>query len=226
MERKGKMGSKIAAFFSNDSVFGRAMTKCGIVIMANMMFVLFSLPVVTIGASMCGMYRVMLKMFRGDGDINPFKQFWAGFKGNFKQATIYWLIALVLLVFGYMDFRICRSATGAINAMQYVFWVLGFFWAVLTLYFFPTLTAFDNKLGKLVSNAMFFAVKNPIKAILVFLIYAVPIALTFLDVWLQPLFVFIWAFFGFGLIAVVVAKLLLKEFEPYLPEVDEYGDFV
>jgi uncharacterized membrane protein YesL len=226
METEGKMGSRIAAFFSNDSAFGRAMTKCGIVIMANMMFVIFSIPIVTMGAAMCGMYRVMLKMFRGDGDINPFKQFWTGFKNNFKQATIYWLIALALLLFGYADFQICRAAGGVIGYMQYVFLVLGFFWAVLSLYFFPTLTAFDNKLGKLVTSAIFFAVKNPVKAILVFLLYAVPIALTFLDVWLQPLFVFIWAFFGFGLIALVAAKLLLKEFEPYLPEVDEFGDFI
>jgi uncharacterized membrane protein YesL len=220
------MGSKIAAFFSNDSVFGRAMTKCGIVIAANMMFVIFCIPLVTVGASMCGMYHVMLKMFRGDGDINPFKQFWAGFKGNFKQATIYWLIAAALFVFGYMDFRICRGADGVINKMQYVFLVLGFFWTILTLYFFPTLTAFDNKLGRLVASALYFSVKNPVKAVLIVLLHALPLALTILDVWLRPLFAFIWTFFGFGLIAMIAAKLLLAEFEPYLPEVDEYGDFI
>jgi uncharacterized membrane protein YesL len=220
------MGNRIAAFFDNDSVFGRLMTKCGIVIAANMMFVLFSIPIVTIGASMCGLYHVMLKMRRGDGDINPFRQFWAGFKGNFKQATIAWLIAAALFLFGYMDYRICCTATGVISNMQFIFVALGIVWAILVVYLFPTITAFSNKLGKLVTNAIFFAVKNPLKAILAVLLYALPLAVTVLAEWLQPLFAFVWTFFGFGLLAFIESKLFLSEFEPYLPAVDEYGDFL
>jgi uncharacterized membrane protein YesL len=220
------MGNRIASFFDNDSFFGRIMTKCGIVIAANVMFWLFSIPLVTVGASMCGMYRVMLKMWRGDGDINPFRQFWTGCKENFKQATIAWLIALALFLFGLADYQICRAATGGISNMQFVFLALGIIWAFVVIYLFPTMTAFENKLGKLLSNAIFFVVKNPLKAILVLLVHAVPIVATYLYEWLQPLFAFVWAFFGFGLIAFIVSKLLLQEFEPYLPEVDEYGDFV
>jgi uncharacterized membrane protein YesL len=220
------MGNRIAAFFDNDSPFGRLMNKCGIVIAANLMFLAFSIPIVTIGASMCGMYQVMLKMRRGDGDINPFKQFWTGFKGNFKQATVAWLIALVLFLFGFADYQICRAATGGISNLQFVFLALGIIWAFVVIYLFPTMTAFENKLGKLLLNAVFFVVKNPLKAILVVLLHALPVAITYLDVGMQPLFAFVWAFFGFGLIAFVASKLLLSEFEPYLPEVDEYGEFV
>jgi uncharacterized membrane protein YesL len=202
------------------------MTKCGIVIAANVMFFLFAMPVVTAGASLCGLYRVMLKMLRGDGVINPFRQFWTGFKENFKQATIAWIIALALLLFGYMDYTICRSATGLVGQMQVIFIALGIVWLLVVSYLFPTICAFSNKLGKLVSNALFFALKNPVKAIGVLLLHIVPAAVTVLDTQLQPLFAFVWTFFGFGLIAYLAAKLLLKEFKPYLPEVDEYGDFV
>jgi uncharacterized membrane protein YesL len=214
------MGSKIAAFFDNDSPFGKLMTRCGIVIAANIMFVLFSLPVITVGASLCGMYRVMLTMFRGDGDINPFRQFWAGFKGNLKQATAAWLIAAAIFSFGYLDYSICRGASGWINQMQFVFVALGMIWLVIVIYLFPTMTAFENKMGKLVMSAAFFMLKNPLKAVFVLLLHAVPMAFTLLDVRLQPLFAFVWSFFGFGLIALVVSKLLLKEFVPYLPKVD------
>jgi uncharacterized membrane protein YesL len=214
------MGNKIAAFFDNDSPFGKLMTKCGIVIAANIMFVLFSLPVITVGASLCGMYHVMLKMLRTDGDINPFRQFWAGFKGNWKQATIAWLIAAALFLFGYMDYRICRGASGWISQMQFIFMALGIIWLFVVIYLFPTMTAFGNKLGKLVMNALFFMLKNPAKAVLVLLLHAVPMAVTLLDEQLQPLFAFVWTFFGFGLIAFIVSKLLLKEFVPYLPKVD------
>jgi uncharacterized membrane protein YesL len=220
------MGNRIAAFFDNDSPFGRLMNRCWLIIAANLCFCIFSIPIVTIGASMCGMYRVMLKTLRGDGDINPLKQFWKGFKENFKQATIAWLIALVLLIVGFVDYQICRSATGGISNMQFVFVALGIIWALTVLYLFPTMTAFENKLTKLLSNAMFFAIKNPLKAIAVAAIHVIPVFITYTDVGMQPLFAFIWVFFGFGLIAYIASKILLSEFKEYLPEVDEYGDFV
>ena len=73
----------INSFMSNDSPFGRLMTKIGIIICANLMFILFSLPVVTIGASYAALYRVMFKTMRSGGVTNPFKQFWLGFKPHF-----------------------------------------------------------------------------------------------------------------------------------------------
>lgn len=36
------MGRIIGGFLDNDSVFGRIMTRCGIIIGANLMFILFS----------------------------------------------------------------------------------------------------------------------------------------------------------------------------------------
>jgi hypothetical protein len=43
---------------------------------------------------------------------------------------------------------------------------------------------------------------------------------------MQPLYAFIWAFFGFSLLARLDAKLMLPVFVPYLPRVDEYGDMI
>ncbi|MCD7843485.1 MAG: YesL family protein, partial [Clostridiales bacterium] len=77
------MAEMFRGFLSNDSAFGRLMTRLGIIIAANIMFAIFSLPVVTIGASYVALYHVMFKTLRGDGVINPFKQFWIGFKTNF-----------------------------------------------------------------------------------------------------------------------------------------------
>ena len=41
----------INSFLSNDSTFGKTMTKIGIIAGANLLFVIFSLPVVTLGAA-------------------------------------------------------------------------------------------------------------------------------------------------------------------------------
>ena len=43
---------------------------------------------------------------------------------------------------------------------------------------------------------------------------------------LLPLFAFLWAMFGFAAVALCCDALLLKQFLPYLPEVDAAGDII
>ena len=62
------MRELMSSFLSNDSAFGRLMTRCGVVIGANLMFVIFSLPVITIGASYAALEYTLFRMERGDGN--------------------------------------------------------------------------------------------------------------------------------------------------------------
>ncbi|MDD7389504.1 MAG: DUF624 domain-containing protein [Lachnospiraceae bacterium] len=220
------MGERLQAFLDNDSMFGRIMTRCGIIIAANLMFLLFSMPVVTIGASYTALYHVMLKTLRGDGVINPFKQFWAGFKSNFKQATIYWLVLLALVVFGYADVTICRQAGGIMQYFMYAIYALGMIALTITLHMFPVMAAFRDSILHLMRNALFFAVKKPVRTLVLLFFNVFPLYLTYTDAQMQPLYAFIWCFFGFGALAMLGSYMLLPDFKIYLPEVDESGNFV
>ncbi|MDY4970507.1 MAG: DUF624 domain-containing protein [Lachnospiraceae bacterium] len=220
------MGERLQAFLDNDSMFGRIMTRCGIIIAANLMFLLFSMPVVTIGASYTALYHVMLKTLRGDGVINPFKQFWAGFKSNFKQATIYWLVLLALVVFGYADVTICRQAGGIMQYFMYAIYALGMIALTITLHMFPVMAAFRDSILHLMRNALFFAVKKPVRTLILLFFNVFPLYLTYTDAQMQPLYAFIWCFFGFGALAMLGSYMLLPDFKIYLPEVDESGNFV
>ena len=95
----------INSFLSNDSTFGKTMTKIGIIIGANLLFVIVSLPVVTIGAAWAALLHVMFKVLRGTETLNPIKMFWTGIRQNWKQATIVWLIILALGFLGWVDKR-------------------------------------------------------------------------------------------------------------------------
>ena len=131
------MHELIGSFLSNESRFGRVMTRCAIIVAANLLFILFSFPVVTAGAALAALYHVMFKTLRGDGVINPFAQFWTGFRTNFRQATVVWLLALALAAFGYFDVQICRQAGGWIGGRIFekvpVSWLKRIF-ALLILY--------------------------------------------------------------------------------------------
>ena len=220
------MHELLSGFLSNESRFGRIMTRCGIIIAANVLFLLFSLPVVTTGASLAALYHVMFKTLRGDGVINPFAQFWTGFRTNFRQATLVWLACLFLVGFGWLDVRICLRAGGWIGNLRYAIYALGILLFIVALYLFPTMAAFANTIPNLARSGVYFAFRKPFKLAVNLFFHAFPMFLTYSDTQYQPLYAFLWATFGFGAIAMLTARLLLPEFTPFLPLVDECGDFI
>ncbi len=220
------MRELLSGFLSNESSFGRLMTRWGIIIGANLMFVLFSLPVVTTGAAFVALYHVMLKTLRGDGVLNPFRQFWAGFRSNFKQATLAWLAFLALIAFAVVDLRVCEQAGGFIALFRYPLFGVLTLVVLAGVYLAPTMAAFSDTLPHLVRNGLFFALKKPWKAVILLFFNVFPLYLTYTDLTYQPLYAFLWTLFGFGAIAMLGARLLLPEFVPFLPLVDACGDFI
>ena len=215
----------INSFLSNDSSFGKTMTKIGIIIGANLIFVFVSLPVVTMGAAWAAMMHVMFKVLRGSETLNPIKLFWQGLKQNWKQATIVWLIVLAGAVLGWIDIRYLMHRGGSMVNFRYAIYAVAAVLLIGVIYLYPTMVAFSNKLTVLYRSAWYFALKKPLKLIVILFFYIVPIALTYMDAQMMPLYAFIWFFFGFGAIAMLTAKLLVTEFKPYLPLVDDEGNF-
>ena len=64
------MNTLMQGFLDNDSFFGRFMTKLGIIIAANIMFVLLSIPFFTIGAGLSALYYVMFGRQRSPGSYS------------------------------------------------------------------------------------------------------------------------------------------------------------
>ena len=220
------MNEIIGSLISNESLFGRIMTRIGTVIAANLMFILFSMPVVTAGAALAGLHHTMFKMLRSKDAINPFKQFWKGFTGNFRQATIAWLAALVLIVFGYFDVRICQQAGGFVGSLRYGVYALGIILFIVLAYLFPVMAAFSDTLANLIRNGIYWAIRKPFKLLVILFFQFFPMFLTYTDRHLLPLYAFLWTMFGFAAVVLLTDVLLLPEFEPYLPLVDECGDFI
>jgi len=215
----------INSFLSNDSTFGKTMTKIGIIIGANLLFVIVSLPVVTIGAAWAALLHVMFKMLRGTETLNPFKMFWTGLKQNWKQATIAWLIIMALGFLGWVDIRFLAHQGGAMVNFRYAVYAAGVVLLIGAIYLFPVMVAFSNRLPVLFRSAYYFAFKKPLKLIVLLFFYVFPMLLTYLDAQLMPLYAFVWTFFGFGAIGMLTAKLLVTDFQPLLPLVDEEGNY-
>ena len=211
----------IQSFLDNDSFFGRFMTKLGIIIAANIMFVLLSIPFFTIGAGLSALYYVMFRTLRNDGVVNPFKEFWNGLRLNFKQATISWIILVFLAFLLLTDIRICNAAGGALDFLKIGAYVIGTAAVIIYLYLIPVMTAFEDTLPHQIRNAIYFLGKKPWKAAVILFFDIFPMVLTFSDLQSLPLYAFLWVLCGFGLQAMLGATLLLPEFEPYLSAGDD-----
>lgn len=215
--------------FGEDSLIGRVTSRIWILFGANLLFVLFSLPIVTAGPAFVAMYHVCLKTLRWDNALNPFREFWKGFVSNFKQALIIWLGALAAFAVLILDISFTVQTEEMVRIFRYPLYLLAGFFLMLLFHFFPVCAAFSDNLKGLLRNALFFAAKNPVRALLVLFLNAGPMIWTYRDLVRIPLYAFVWACIGFSGIAMICSRLLLKDFSIYLPDVsvpDETGENV
>ena len=77
-----------------DNPIMRGMGRLADFIILNLLWVVCSIPIITIGASTTALYTVMLKLVKNEEGYIA-KGFLKAFKENFKQATVIWLILLV-----------------------------------------------------------------------------------------------------------------------------------
>lgn len=81
--------------FGYDGVLVNFFGKIADLVCLSVLWLIFSLPLVTVGAATTAMYNAVYKSIRqGYGGI--WSNFWEGFRSNFKQSTGIWLILLGL----------------------------------------------------------------------------------------------------------------------------------
>lgn len=82
------------SIFNLDSPVMTILTEIADLIILNLIYLFFCMPIVTIGAATAALYRVMLNYEKGES-VNPVRQFWKAFRENWKGATILFLIMLI-----------------------------------------------------------------------------------------------------------------------------------
>ena len=76
--------------FNEDGIWGRTFNFLGQLIALNLLWMVCSIPVITVGTSTTALYYCILKL-KKDGDCSIWKQYWKSFRQNFIQSTIIWI---------------------------------------------------------------------------------------------------------------------------------------
>lgn len=123
--------------FNYDSPFWSFMSRLADLIILNLLWIVFCIPVVTIGASTTAMYRVTLNMVRGEGS-GVVRMFWDAFRLNLKQAVLIFLILLIpVLLVVYEFWMYLSGAVGQSMWLGLVFCCPSLILALVLAYVYP-----------------------------------------------------------------------------------------
>ena len=86
-------------FFNEDNFLHQFFLFLGKLIALNLLWMITSLPVITMGASTTALYYCTLKLHK-DKDITSWKAFGKSFRNNFLQSTAIWLLVLLAAEIG------------------------------------------------------------------------------------------------------------------------------
>lgn len=165
--------------FSLDNPVMAFMGKVADLIILNFIAIIFSIPIFTIGASWTAMYYVTLKMVRKE-ESYMFKDFWHSFKENFKQATIIWLLVLLVVAIFVGDFFIIRMMPDMIpKALMIVLAIMAFIISCTIIFVFPVLSHFENTIKNTIKNAFIISLINIPYTILFIILFVLPFILFF-----------------------------------------------
>lgn len=199
-------------FNITDNIIVRALSKICDMVCLNILWLICSIPIITIGASTAALYTVMLKMVKNEeGYI--FRGFFKAFKSNFKQSTIMWIVILLLGIVCWIDYRVAGVMPGMGGSiMRIIFLLLGFILLSVTIYIFPLTARYENTIRNTVRNALILTVgKLPYTLLMV----VVTVGSVIISLWNSMTLMFaipLWFIIGVSLIAWINSYILRRVF--------------
>jgi len=202
-------GQKIRMNFNLfDNPVMRGIGRLADFIVLNLLWVICSIPVITIGASTTALYTVMLKLVKNEEGYIA-KGFLKAFKENFKQGTIIWLVFLLLDIVFVVDFfsiKLMPDKLGA--ALQILFLFIGALLVAASVYAFALQARFENTVKNTLKNAVILVFARLPYTVLIILLTIGPVIATFLTVQTFVIGITVWLFAGVALVAWLNSFLL------------------
>ena len=201
------------------AVFLRLMADLMIV---NIIAVICSFGVITMGASLSAMYAVLFQRERDDGTVAVISTFFKAFVKNFPMATLLELIVVLVVGVAAGDFWFAMNAEQPIRTLYVaVGTIIALLALILFIMAFPQQSIYRNTLFNYLKNSLVLAMCAPGQTLLALAAWVVPwyFAITVQEVLTS--FGVIYMVWGLALPAWCTVKLLKKVFDRTKQEDDE-----
>ena len=199
--------------FQNDSPIGRTVGRLLELVGLNILWALCCLPVVTAGAATCALHFALSPLRREDE--GAFRCFFRSFRRNFKQATLLWLLVLVMGLLLLFCLRLVAFWEGAARTAGIAFFcVPALLLLMLAGYGFPLLAQFDIPTRRLIEDALLLGAAHFPRTLLVIGAMLLPAAALYFLPGLIVCVLFVWVPAGFSLTALLIERILEPVFAP------------
>ncbi len=194
-----------------ESKIGAVLTAVIEIVTAGLLWIVCSLPIVTIGASSTALYYAVVKCIRHErGGLT--KSFFKAFRRDFKTATLLWMIFLAAALLFVSDVRGFSEMSGMLSTV-------GKLLLLALLAFFPWVFAFVSRFSNTVGGTLkycgYLALRNIGKTILM----TIELLGFGLIVWLMPPLVFLLP----GLVCLLLSLHIEPVFRPITAEMSVEG---
>ncbi len=193
------------SLFDPDSAFSRGMERVWSLVVLNVLWLLCSLPLVTLGASSTALYAVLGKMLEGEDD-HVARRFFRAWRENWKQATPVWLVLLAVIALCGFDLWIAAANDRflwellAVAALQLVGMELTFV--------FPLMARYENTRRNHMKNALLVALGNVPRMLLAWLLWALPVGLCLFVEGMLLYLSLLWLLIGYSSLSYLTARVL------------------
>lgn len=166
---------RMNAIFNPENRFWMFMDKVMDAMIISILWLVCSLPVVTMGAATTAVFQFTLYQVR-DEEGYVWKSFFKAFRQNFRQATILWLGGLAVGAFLLVDVYLCMHLRipGTLRmALLVGLGCIGLIYLLTMLYVLPLMACFQVSVKTAVRDSFVMAVGNLPVSLLILVIYGI-----------------------------------------------------
>lgn len=199
--------------FCYDGAYARFMGRVFDLMLLHLLWLLCSLPVVTIGASTTALFAVTLKMTK-DKESYIVRSYFQAFVSNFGKATKLWLLEAAAFIWILGSLYICSRGegiplriAGIVNAMCLVLLCL------TACYVFPIQAKYENKVTGIIKSAFICSLRYLPYTIAIAAAIIIPVLLTAYAGSISPFLIAIWVSIGSSAAAYTQSRLLNMVFQ-------------
>jgi uncharacterized membrane protein YesL len=196
------------------------MTTITNLIILNALWIICSIPIITMGAATTAMYSVLFAYRRQETD-SVLKPFFSAFKKNFRRSTLCWIVLLVLILALAYDAIVLIFGAEMQLFLCIPVIIIGLMVVITVVYIFPQIALFENKTIPMIKNGFLLFVLYPLQSIAVIILTLLPLILLLFIPQLFWFSILLWTLIGISLCAKINCFLLSKIFERYIPKSEE-----
>ena len=137
----------------------RALSKLFDIGWLSLIYVVFCVPLVTIGAATTSLYYVSAKVLRKDRGY-VWSEFWHSFKLNFKPATLMWLIFAAIYGLLYFNLTTFNTSNAAGGYLVGAYIAIAFIVTCVASYAFCLLSRFNMNVRGILRYALYMSFRH------------------------------------------------------------------